>query len=210
MTTNVSLEEMMREAMELDRNGRVTDAIVAYGTAIALAGPANADWGLYFLRGSMNDRAGNWAAAQADLREALYRSPDEPTVLNYLGYSLLERGESITEAAALIERAAKMRPGDGGAIDSLGWSQYRLGRFAEAVATLEKAAALEPTDPVVTDHLGDAYWRVGRRIDARFRWRAALDLDPDAKQKTAMLAKLEYGLDAALAMAPAAAAGDHR
>ncbi|MBC7522126.1 MAG: tetratricopeptide repeat protein [Sandarakinorhabdus sp.] len=192
------------------RGDRFADAIAAYGKAIALAGPANGDWGLYFLRGSMNDRAGNWAAAQADLREALYRSPDEPTVLNYLGYSLLERGESITEAAALIERAAKMRPGDGGAIDSLGWSQYRQGRFAEAVATLEKAAALEPTDPVVTDHLGDAYWRVGRRIDARFRWRAALDLDPDAKQKKAMPAKLEYGLDAALAMAPEPGAGDRR
>jgi Flp pilus assembly protein TadD len=94
-----------------------------------------------------------------------------------------------------------LRPGDGGIIDSLGWSQYRQGHFAEAVATLEKAAALEPADATVTEHLGDAYWRVGRRIDARFRWRAALDLGPDAKQKKAMLAKLDYGLDAALAMA---------
>jgi tetratricopeptide (TPR) repeat protein len=192
------------------RSDRFADAIAAYGKAITLAGPANADWGLYFLRGSMNERAGNWPAAQADLREALYRSPDEPAALNYLGYALLERGEAVAEAAALIERAAKMRPGDGGVIDSLGWSQYRQGRFAEAVTTLEKAAALEPADPVVTEHLGDAYWRVGRRIDARFRWRAALDLDPDVKQKKAMLAKVEYGLDAALAMAPPAGAVDRR
>jgi Flp pilus assembly protein TadD len=122
-------------------------------------------------------------------------------VLNYLGYSLLDRGEALVEAARLVERAAKLRPGDGGIIDSLGWSQYRQGRFAEAVETLEKAAMLEPGDPTVADHLGDAYWQVGRRIDARFRWRAALDLDPDAKQKKSMTAKLDYGLDAATAMA---------
>jgi Flp pilus assembly protein TadD len=121
-------------------------------------------------------------------------------VLNYLGYSMLDRGQGVGEAATLIERAAKLRPGDGGIIDSLGWSQYRRGRFAEAVVTLEKAAVLEPTDPMVTDHLGDAYWQVGRRIDARFRWRAALDLDPTVDQKKLLVAKLDYGLDAALAM----------
>ena len=180
---------------------RSAEAAVTYGRAIERAGRADAGWGLYFLRGSMLERSGNWPAAQADLREALYHSPDEPVVLNYLGYSLLDRGEALVEAARLVERAAKLRPGDGGIIDSLGWSQYRQGRFAEAVETLEKAAMLEPGDPTVADHLGDAYWQVGRRIDARFRWRAALDLDPDAKQKKSMTAKLDYGLDAATAMA---------
>jgi tetratricopeptide (TPR) repeat protein len=179
---------------------RPAEAVKAYGRAIDVAGAGDAGWGLYFLRGSMLERSGNWPAAQADLREALLRSPDEPVALNYLGYSLLDRGEELTEAARLVERAAKLRPGDGGIIDSLGWSQYRMGRFAEAVETLEKAALLEPDDPTVADHLGDAYWKVGRRIDARFRWRAAMDLDPDAKQKKAMTAKLEYGLDAATAM----------
>jgi tetratricopeptide (TPR) repeat protein len=179
---------------------RSVEAASAYGKAITRAGTADAGWGLYFLRGSMFERSGNWSAAQADLREALYRSPDEPVVLNYLGYSLLDRGEALEEAARLVERAAKLRPGDGGIIDSLGWSLYRQGRFAEAVETLEKAATLEPGDPTVGDHLGDAYWQVGRRIDARFRWRAALDLDPDEKQKKSMIAKLDYGLDAATAM----------
>ncbi len=182
------------------RADRFGEAATAYGTAIRMAG-ADAAWGLYFLRGSMAERGGDWPAAEADLREALRRSPDEPIVLNYLGYSMLDRGLGASEAATMIERAARLRPGDGGIIDSLGWSQYRQGHYADAVVTLEKAMALEPTDPTVTEHLGDAYWQVGRRIDAKFRWRAALDLGPDDKQKKALLAKLDVGLEAALAMA---------
>ncbi len=181
------------------RADRYTAAIAAYARAIALAGN-DAPWALYFLRGSSAERAGDWSAAQNDLREALKRSPDEPVVLNYLGYSMLDRGKGSEEAVEMIAKAAKLRPGDGGIIDSLGWSQYHTGRYTDAVTTLEQAVALEPTDPTVADHLGDAYWRASRRIEARFRWRAAIDLDPDAKLKSVLQAKLDYGLDAALAM----------
>lgn len=181
------------------RSDRFRDSVLAYDKAIALAGD-DAGWGLYFLRGSMNERGGDWAAGERDLREALRRSPDEPIVLNYLGYSLLDRGLGTAEATTMIESAAKLRPGDGGIIDSLGWSQYGRRQFAEAIVSLEKAVALEPNDPTITEHLGDALWQVGRRIEARFRWRAASDLGPDAKQKKALAAKLDYGLDAAMAM----------
>ena len=185
------------------RADRFAEAIAAYDRAIAVADRGGAPrWGLYFLLGSMKERAGDWPAAEVDLRAALALSPDEPVVLNYLGYSMLDRGVTGDEPAALIARAAKLRPGDGGIIDSLGWSQFKDGRFAEAVATLERAAALEPTDPTVADHLGDAYWQAGRRIEARFRWRAALGLEPDAKLKAALNRKLEVGRDAALALAP--------
>ena len=177
-------------------------AIDGYGRAIALAGPGEDIWPLYFFRGSARERSGDWTGGETDLREALKRAPDEPVVLNYLGYSMLDRGERLGEATALIERAAKLRPGDGGVIDSLGWALYRQGRYAEAVTTLERASGLESVDPTITEHLGDGYWRIGRRIDARFRWRAALDLGPSARQKTAIMAKLDYGLDAALAMVP--------
>ena len=149
----------------------------------------------------MKERLGDWSGAEADLRAALQRAPDEPVVLNYLGYSLLDRGITGAEPAALIGRAAKLRPGDGGITDSLGWSQFRAGRFADAVVTLEKAAALEPGDPAIIDHLGDAYWQTGRRIEARFRWQAALALDPDTKLQAALKQKLAVGLDAALALA---------
>jgi tetratricopeptide (TPR) repeat protein len=182
------------------RADRFDAAIAAYTKAISVSGPTNAGWGLYFLRGSMNERAGRWPEAEADLREALRRQPDEPIVLNYLGYSLLDRGERQAEAITLVERAAMLRPGDGGVIDSLGWAQYRQGRYVEAVTTLEKAQALEPNDPTVVDHLGDAYWQVGRRIESRFRWQQALDLDPSPAQRKSLTAKLDYGLDAATAM----------
>ncbi len=179
-----------------------TDAAAAYGRAIALTPAADA-WLPYFLRGSVRERGGDWAAAEPDLREALKRAPDEPVILNYLGYSLLDRGARIDEARTLIERAARLKPDDGGIIDSLGWVQFRQGQFADAMATLERAVALEPTDPTVGTHLGDAYWRVGRRIEARFRWRMALALDPTPTEAKVLQAKLDYGLDAALAMAAA-------
>jgi Flp pilus assembly protein TadD len=184
------------------RADRFAEAAVAYERAIAVANTAGADdWGLYFLRGTMKERLGDWPGAEADLRAALQRAPDEPVVLNYLGYSLLDRGVTGAEPAALIDRAAKLRPGDGGITDSLGWSQFRAGRFADAVTTLEKAATLEPGDPAIIDHLGDAYWQTGRRIEARFRWQAALALEPDAKLQAALQQKLAVGLDAALALA---------
>ena len=178
-----------------DRHGA---AIAAYDRAIGFAG-GDDRWGLYFLRGSMKERSNDWPGAEADLRAALARSPDEAIVLNYLGYSLLDRGLGGGEATALIARAAKLRPADGGIIDSLGWSAFKEGRFADAVTNLEKAAALEPTDPTIADHLGDAYWQAGRRIEARFRWRAALGLDPDPALAAVLTRKLEIGRDAALA-----------
>jgi Flp pilus assembly protein TadD len=180
-----------------ERFGAATEA---YGRAIDVGPEGPGSWGLWFLRGSMKDRAQDWPGAEADLRKALALSSDEPVVLNYLGYSLLDRGLKLSEAATLIEKAATLRPDDGGIVDSLGWSQYRQGRFAEAATTLERASSLEPTDPTVTDHLGDAYWQIGRRIEARFRWRAALAMDPSDAQRKQIDAKLAYGLDAAIAM----------
>ena len=179
------------------------DAARAYGHAIALtvapAASGKPGWALYFLRGSSLEQAHDWAAAEPDLRRALDLAPDEPAVLNYLGYALLDRGQTVPAARALIARAAKLRPDDGFITDSLGWADYRLGDLPAAVATLERAAAAEPGDPTINEHLGDAYWRAGRRIEARFRWRAAHDLGTDAKARAAVAIKLDYGLDAAVA-----------
>lgn len=179
---------------------RHPEAAAAYGEALARAGDA-AGWSLWFLRGSSREQAGDWTAAEPDLRAALQRAPDEPVVLNYLGYAMLDRGQAIPEAQGLIERAAKLRPDDGFIVDSLGWAYFRTGQFDRAVATLERAVAAEPGDPTINEHLGDAYWRLGRRIEARHRWRASLDLEPSAAQRVSVTAKLDYGLDVALAMA---------
>ena len=152
------------------------------------------DGALTFLRGSALEQAGDFTAAEPELRQAMALRPNDPVVLNYLGYALLDRGQRLDEARAMIERAAALQPGNAAITDSLGWAYYRLGRTGDAVATLERAVASEPADPTITGHLGDAYWVSGRRVEARYQWRAALDLAADDKARTDLRARLEYGL----------------
>lgn len=150
------------------------------------------DWRLYFSRGAARERLGRWAEAEADLQRALELSPDQPEVLNYLGYSWVDRGERLQEGLAMIQRAVELRPRSGAIVDSLGWAYYRLGDLALALLHLEHAVELAPADPTLNDHLGDVYWRLDRRIEARFQWRRALTLDPDNPAE--IEAKLEHGL----------------
>lgn len=154
---------------------------------------------LFFLRGAAHEQADRFAEAEADLRRALELQPDNAIYLNYLGYSLLDRGLKLDEAEALIARAFAAEPENGAIIDSMGWAAFMRGRYEEAVELLEKARAAEPADPTIADHLGDALWRVGRRIEARHAWAAARALDPPEKLGNRIDLKLAYGLDAALA-----------
>ncbi len=188
---------------DLERKaGNHAAAAAAYDHAIKVAGAA-ADWSLYFLRGAAYEQAGDWTRGEADLRAALKLAPDEPTVLNYLGYALLDRGQKLAEATALIGTAARLRPDDGFIADSLGWAFYRGGDYARAVPVLEGAARLEPGDATINDHLGDAYWRAGRHLEARFQWRTAAALEPDAAEAALLAKKLDFGLDVASRLAAA-------
>ena len=143
-----------------------------------------------------NERAGDWPAAEADFRAALAIVPDQPTVLNYLGYSLIERGEKLDEAMDMIERAVAGDPDSGYILDSLAWALYRLGRYDEAVPHMERAVEMAAVDPILNDHLGDVYWAVGRLREARFQWRRALSFAPaDDLDEDRLRRKLEVGLD---------------
>ena len=133
-----------------------------------------------------------------DMREALRLNPDQPQVLNYLGYSFVDRGENLQEALSMIERAVAREPGSGYIIDSLAWAYFRRGRYDEAVAPMEKASLLMPVDPIVTDHLGDVYWMVGRKREAQFQWHRALSFQPEPKDATRIQRKLDKGLDQVL------------
>ena len=133
---------------------------------------------LYYTRGIANERAGDWPAAEADFRQALELQPDQPLVLNYLGYSLVEQRENLDEALGMIERAVRGQPDDGYITDSLGWVLYRLGRYDEAVPHMLRAVELVPDDPIINDHLGDVLWKVGRKREAEFQWRRALSFGP--------------------------------
>ena len=172
------------------------EAATAYDKAIA--GTPEGDRrliGLYYARGVSLERSNKWDAAERDFRAALKLNPDRADVLNYLGYSWVDKGQHLDEAVAMLEKARALRPLDGFIADSVGWAYYRLGRYQDAARALEEAVQLAPGAPDVNDHLGDAYWRVGRKIDARFQWQHALQLNPDAKQKPLIERKLQFGLD---------------
>ncbi|MBS0564176.1 MAG: tetratricopeptide repeat protein [Proteobacteria bacterium] len=182
------------------RNQRFAEAAQAYTKALDLIGTPTANqWVLFYARGICFERLKQWDKAEPDFRKALALSPDQPAVLNYLGYSFLERKTNLDEAMVMIEKAAKAEPDDGAIADSLGWALYRMGKFPEAEAQMEKAIALMPNDPVVNDHLGDVYWMVGRKQEARFEWKRALSFKPDSEEDAKRIRrKLEVGLDAVL------------
>jgi tetratricopeptide (TPR) repeat protein len=187
----------------LRREERFDDASRAYDRAIALFdAETEAQWIVYFSRGITHEREDRWPLAEADFRKALDLRPDQPQVLNYLGYSLVELQTNLEEALNLIERAVAAQPDSGYIVDSLGWVLYRLGRYDEALVHMERAVELLPVDPVVNDHLGDVYWAVGRYREAEFQWHRALSFvgmgesnDADPKR---MRRKLEVGLDVVL------------
>ncbi len=169
-----------------------------YSQAIGLIPePGKANWPLFYFRGICNERSKNWPAAEADLKKALELNPDQPHVLNYLGYSWVDQGIHLDDGLDMIRKAATLRPDDGPIVDSLGWAYFKLGHYTEAVTELERAVELMPQDPVINDHLGDAYWKVGRRLEAGFQWNHARDLKPEPDDLAKIQRKIEAGFDAA-------------
>ena len=179
---------------------RYTDSIAAYDRAIAHSGrPRPEDWGMYYSRGIAYERTGQWTRAEADFQRALELSPDQPSVLNYLGYAWADMGRNLDKAQDMLQRAAARRPNDGAIADSLGWVSFRRGKVAEAVKHIERAIGLEPQDPTITDHLGDVYWAVGRRIEAHYQWRRALTLKPAPEDAAKIQAKIKSHPNGAIA-----------
>jgi len=164
------------------------------------------DWLVYYFRGICLERSRQWDKAEADLKKALELFPDQPQVLNYLGYSWIDQGVNLDEGMRMIRRAVEQRPEDGYIIDSLGWAYYRLGQYDEAAKHLERAVELKPEDPTINDHLGDVYWRIDRKTEAKFQWSHAKDLKPEPED----LPKIEEKLKSGLTEAPASAAEAER
>ncbi|MBB5518011.1 tetratricopeptide repeat protein [Amphiplicatus metriothermophilus] len=202
---------LLREAIRRDPDGRELrftlanvyagqgehdKAVATLDELIGRAGdePDDGAWRYYVARGASYLELDRWPDAEADLERAVELAPDEPTALNYLGYSWAERGVNLERAFELIEKAVELEPRSGAIIDSLGWAYYQLGDYEKAVVHLERAAALEPDDATITDHLGDVYWRLGRKTEARYQWRRALELDPGVRLKALIEKKLEKGL----------------
>jgi tetratricopeptide (TPR) repeat protein len=182
-----------------------------YGKAIAtIAQPEKSNWVTFYFRGICYERSKQWPKAEADLKKALELFPDQPLVLNYLGYSWVDQGTNLEDGMKMIRRAVEQRPDDGYIVDSLGWAYFRIGNYAEAVKNLERAVELKPEDPTINDHLGDAYWKVGRTLEARFQWSHARDLNPDKDDLPKIESKLKDGLpdDTSVEAAKAKKAGN--
>ena len=157
------------------------------------ANPEPQHWGLYYSRGITNERTKRWEEAEADFRQALELSPDQPQVLNYLGYSFIDMGLNYEESIDMIKTAVRLRPNDAFIIDSLGWAYYKLKDYENAVLHLERAVEFRPQDPILNDHLADAYWHVGRKLEAIFQWSHARDLDPEPENLEKIVKKIEVG-----------------
>ena len=184
---------------DLLRSDKQYDAAAdAYTKALDVTGGSTpGDWRFYYVRGIAYERSDKFPLAEKDFLRALDLNPGQPQVLNYLGYSWVDKGLNLTRALGMIQKAVQASPNDGYIIDSLGWAYYRLGRYPEAVAQLEQAATLRPNDPEINDHLGDAYWKVGRHLEAHFQWNVAYSMDTDGTVKARVQPKLTGGLDAA-------------
>jgi tetratricopeptide (TPR) repeat protein len=159
-----------------------------------MAVPDKSAWTLFYFRGICYERSKQWPQAEADLKKALELFPDQPHVLNYLGYSWIDKGMNLDEGMRMITRAVEQRADDGYIVDSLGWAYYRIGKYEEAVKELDRAVELKPEDPTINDHLGDAYWKVGRVVEARFQWAHARDLGPEKEDLVVIQEKLKTGM----------------
>jgi tetratricopeptide (TPR) repeat protein len=194
LVVNLSLGDLYR------KEKRFEEASQAYDRAIAaIAAPEARHWSLFYSRGISHEQMKRWELADADFRTALELNPDQPQVLNYLGYSMVERNLDLEEALDMIRRAVAAEPESGYIVDSLAWALFKLGRYDDAVMPMERASILEPVDPIVTDHLGDVYWAVGRKLEADFQWQRALSFGPEEELADRIRRKLEIGLDAVLA-----------
>ncbi len=168
--------------------------------------PQTDDWQVFYNRGIAYERTNRWPEAEADFKKALELKPDQPQVLNYLGYSWIDKNLNLKDGMALIEKAVSLSPTDGYIVDSLGWAHYKLGQYDDAVDQLERAVSLMPSDPTINDHLGDAYWQVGRRLEARFQWNHAKASKPEPDDLAKIEAKIAHGLVQDDAKTPTAAA----
>lgn len=200
----ISLGHMLRAESKFE------EAVKAYDEAIRRKGGLGPEDGwLRYARGVALERSGDWPSAEKAFLAALETLGDEPLVLNYLGYTWIDRGEHLERARGMVARAVELRPEDGFIRDSLGWAEYRAGEYEAAAATLERAVALQPLDPIINEHLGDAYWKVGRHREARFQWRRALSFEPEETQVPILEEKLKCGVDGCpAATAPKDAEGD--
>lgn len=176
--------------------GQYEDAIRAYNrTEILLNKQGYHDWNLLYARATSYDALNNWPKSEQDLVTALELDPNNPMILNYLGYSWANRGVHLETAYEHISRASLLQPDNGYILDSLGWVLYKQGKFDKAADILERAVSLAPQDIEINMHLGDAYWQAGRVIEARYQWKKSKYLTNDSGFLETLTQKIKSGVN---------------
>ena len=185
-------------------NSQYTQSAETYGKVLELLPEADPNnWRIYYDRGITYDHLKQYDKSEVDFRKALTLSKDDSAVLNYLGYSMIDRGVNLDEALAMVKKAVSLKPNDGFITDSLGWAYYTLRDYEQAVTYCERAVDLVPSDPIIAEHLGDVYWKVGRKLEAKFQWQHALDNHPEAADVPRMQGKMKEGLPETVEAKPA-------
>jgi tetratricopeptide (TPR) repeat protein len=192
-TDNRNIRVQLADLLQsLGRDGEAEDTFSKIIKADAAEGEY--DWRIYYARGAARERLGEWPLAENDLKTAMTLNPDSPTIMNYLGYSWVDRGINLDEGLKLIEDALRLDPSNGAITDSLGWAHYKMGNYERAIHYLERATELAPNISEILDHLGDAYWQVGRFKEAGFQWERAMKYAVDDEEREQLRKKLESGL----------------
>lgn len=192
-TDNRNIRVQLADLLQsLDRDGEAEQIFTDVIEADEARGQP--DWRLYFARGGARERLGTWPMAESDLKTALELNPNDPTIMNYLGYSWIDRGINLKEGLDLIEEALRLAPNNGAITDSLGWAHYKLGNYERAIFYLERATELAPDIAEILDHLGDAYWQVGRFKEAGYQWERALKYSTDEEEQLLLRRKLDGGI----------------
>ena len=185
----VTLGNVHRNNEDFARAGEAYDRAIATFTK-----PQAAHWRVFYYSGISNERMKNWEKAEKQFRRALELAPEEAMVLNYLGYSMVDKKINLPEAMAMIKKAVALKPNDGYIVDSLGWAYFQLGDYEQALIHCERAVELLAADPIIGEHLGDVYWRVGRKLEAKFQWQHAKDNKPEPDDLKRIEEKLVNGL----------------
>ena len=195
-------EEDRSDILALSELGRILNsrdqfsaALKAYSEAIARVPTIGSDhWSLIFGKAISLERLGRTDEAIEALQQAIILSPNQPEMLNYLGYTWVEKNQNLDKALILLTKAWQLKPNDSAITDSVGWALYKMGEYDKAIEFLERAVEISAYESEINDHLGDAYWQAGREQEARVKWKMVLSLSPDKEMEQRVKAKLQNGI----------------
>jgi len=164
-------------------------ALHAYTRILEIEGESNKKYAsdVYFARAFIYGEQKKFNLAESDLQHALELNPDNPMLLNHLGYQLLDRDHMLDRGFELVQKAYQLKANDPHIIDSMAYAYYRKAEYQKALPLAEKTVDIMPQSSVANAHLGDIYQALGRHREAVFQYKKALalkyDLTSELKQE---------------------------